>query len=161
MSKQQEITDWLAGCPQLAELWNISAEAVDGANVLLPSGTSARRSVADMLDITGAYSIDILPEPSVYEEYQINCYKAFASNDNAFNVLKIDEVEAVIDWIISQDEAGIFPEITGKTVVAVEPFPFIPQIRGVDPDTGLICYYITLRVTYINTAQRRSALWQM
>ena len=160
MGKFQNIADWLTNCPQLATLWNISAEETDGTNVILPAGTSQRRNISDTFDVAGFYNADIKPLPSVYEEYQINCYKYFTNNDNAFNVLKIDEVEAVIDWIHKQDERQNFPKITGKTVVAAEAFPFIPQIRGVDPDSGMICYYITLRITYVNTAKGRSVEWQ-
>lgn len=161
MSKQTEITKWLMNCPQLSSVWNISAEEIDGANVIMPAGTSTKRSISDKIDITGFYTADIIPLPSVYEEYQINCYKNFANNDNDYNILQYDEVEAIIDWINEQDEQMNFPEITGKKVVAVETLPFIPQIRGVDPETGLICYYITLRITYVNIAQGRSVSWQM
>lgn len=161
MSKQEEITQWLMNCPQLYSLWNISAEKRDGANIIFPTGTSARREIRENEDVTGLYEADIIPLPSVYEEYQINCYKDFTNNNNEFNIMQIDEVEAVIDWINNQDEQQNFPEITGKTVIAVETFPFIPQIRGIEPDTGMVCYYITLRITYVNTAKGRNVECQL
>lgn len=161
LSKQQEIAEWLMNCPQFATLWNISAEAVDGANVILPFGTSSRRNILEKTDVAGWYEGEFRPLPSVYEEYQINCYKSFTNNDNIFNILKLDEVELAVDWIIEQDELQNFPQISNKKVIAVEPFPFIPQIRGVDPETGLICYYITLRITYLNPAKGRVVTWQM
>lgn len=156
MSKFQEIANWLSRCPQLATLWNISAEPVNGANVILPFSTSQRRNIEDFIDVTGAYNADINPIPSVYEEYQINCYREFAENQNDLNALSVDDVQAVCDWIIAQDEEGNLPKLTGKTVIAAEPFPFVPQIRGADPESKLIVYYITIRITYINTSQRRS-----
>lgn len=156
MSKFQEIADWLSGCPQLATLWNISAEPVNGTNVILPFGTSQRRSINDYQDVTGAYNATLKPLPSVYEEYQINCYREFAENQNELNALSAYDVQAICDWIIEQDEKGNLPKLTGKTVIAAEPYPFIPQIRGVDPENKLIVYYLTLRITYINTARRRS-----
>ena len=156
MSKQTAIIEWLKQCPQLNSLWNISAYEQDGANVIIPTSTSARREINDELDVTGYYECDIKPLPSVYEEYQINCYRVLAENNNEFNTLNYEDVEKVIEWITEQDEKQTFPIIEGKTIVAVECFPFIPQIRGIDPDTGLICYYITLRITYINTAKARS-----
>ena len=158
MSKQKAITEWLLRCPSLQSVWNISAEEQDGANVIVPAGTSYRREISDQLNVDGSYEADIIPLASVYEEYQINCYRTVIGNDNDFNALKFDEVESVIEWITAQDAIENFPNID-KLIVAVECFPFIPQIRGVDPDTGLICYYITLRITYVNTIKGRSVEW--
>lgn len=148
-------------CPLLQTLWNISAEEQDGANVILPTGTSNRRNINDRIGVDGWYECEIQPLPNVYEEYQINCYKTVVANDNEFNTLNFEDVEKVIEWVAEQDELGNFPELNNKKVIAVDCFPFIPQIRGVDPDTGLICYYITLRITYVNTAKGRAFEWQM
>lgn len=161
MSKQKAITDWLIQCPELSTLWNISAYEQDGANVIVPAGTSYRREFNDNLSVDGWYEADFIPLPSVYEEYQINCYRTLVANDNDFNALTFEQVEKVIEWITQQDEKEKFPEINNKVIVSVECFPFIPQVRGIDPDTGLICYYITLRITYINTTKRRSFEWPM
>ena len=157
MSKQTAIIQWLQRCPQLNLVWNISAEEADGANVLLPTSTSYRRNLEnEYVDVCGNYEADVVPLPSVYEEYQINCYRPIVENNNDFNTLNYEDVEKVIDWITEQDEAENFPQINNKKVIAVESFPFIPQIRGIDPDTRLICYYITLRITYVNSAKRRT-----
>ena len=156
MSRQQEVMQWLNECPQLAELWSISAKECDGANIIFPIGTSQRRTIRDSIDITGCYCAEITPTASVYEEYQINCYKDVVNNDNPFNALKLEEAENVIEWVTAQDEAMHFPQLTDKTVVEVDCVPHIPQIRGIDPDTGTVCYYITLRIRYVNTAKGRS-----
>ena len=148
-------------CPQLSSLWNISAYEQDGANVIIPTSTSYRRDVNDRISVDGYYEAEIVPLPSVYEEYQINCYRTIVENDNEFNALNFEGVEDVVEWITEQDEIGNFPKIDNKKIVAVESFPFIPQIRGVDPDTGLVCYYITLRITYINNAKGRVFEWPM
>lgn len=160
MSKQTNITEWLMDCPQLASLYNITAEEQDGANIIFPIGSSIRRSISDTVDVTGGYEADILPAASVYEEYQINCYKMLVNSDNGYNVMRVEEVEDVIDWINEQDEKQNFPDMNGKKVVAVETFPFVPQIRFVDPETGIVCYYITLRITYVNTAKGRSVYYE-
>ena len=161
MSKQRAITQWLMQCPILQTVWNISAYEQDGANVIIPAGTSYRRDINDSVNVNGDYAAEVVPLPSVYEEYQINCYRTIVENDNEFNALNFEDVEGVIEWITEQDEAGNFPDINNRKVVAVDCFPFIPQIRGVDPDTKLICYYITLRITYVNTAKGREFEWQM
>lgn len=162
MSKQKALTQWLKRCPILNELWNISAYEQDGANVIIPTGTSYRRRFEnEIMDVCGSYEADVVPMPSVYEEYQINCYRTIFENDNDFNTLKYEDVEKVIEWITEQDESGNFPQIENRKVIAVECFPFIPQIRGIDPDTKLICYYVTLRITYVNTAKKRAIECQL
>lgn len=160
MSKQRAITEWLKQCPELNTLWNISAYEDEGANVIIPTGTSYRRNFEESLFVDGSYEGRITPLPSIYEEYQINCYRTIVENDNDFNALKYEDVEKVVEWITEQDEKENFPNIN-KNVIAVECFPFIPQIRGVDPDTKLVCYYITLRITYINDAKSRVIEWPM
>lgn len=159
MSKQKALTEWLMQCPQLNSLWNISAYEQDGANVIMPTSTSYRRNMTESVDANGYYEAEITPLPSIYEEYQINCYKTIVNNDNDFNTLNFEDVEKVIQWITEQDELQNFPQISGQNIIAVECFPFIPQIRGVDPDTGLICYYVTVRITYVNTAKGRFVEW--
>jgi hypothetical protein len=128
----------------------------DGDNVVLPYSTSARRNLSDYIDTTGAYNMDIMPTASVYEEYQIQCYRMAYAEENATNILTLDEVQGICDWVIEQDEQGNLPQITGKQVVAVEPFPFNPQVAGRDVDSNLWKWYFTLRITYVNTAQGRS-----
>lgn len=154
MSKQTIITNWLKQCPVLGTLWNISAYEQDGANVIIPTGTSYRRNLVEKIGADGWYEAEYRPLPTIYEEYQINCYRTIIEDNNEFNALKYDEVEDIIAWITEQDENENFPNVSGN-VIGVECFPFIPQVRGVDPDTGLICYYITLRITYVNTTRKR------
>ena len=145
-------------CPTLSILWNISALEENGANVIIPTGTSYKRDFSDTIGVDGCYEAELIPLPSIY---QINCYRTLVANDNDFNALTFEDVEKVIEWVTVQDEQGNFPNIENKKIVTVECFPFIPQVRGVDPDTGLICYYITLRITYINTAKGRVIEWPL
>lgn len=156
MSKYQEIFNWLKTCPTFADrLYFGSAEENDGDNVVLPFGTSARRNLNDYYDTQGLYCGNIIPLPSVYEEYQVQCFRYIGAEQNDFNIMTLDDVQAVCDWIIEQDEQGNFPEITGKRVISVEPFPFNPQAAGRDVETGLWKWYFTLRITYQNTAKGR------
>ena len=114
MSKQKAITQWLKQCPILSSLWNISAYEQAGANVIIPSGTSLKRNTRESLDVSGYYEADFIPLPSVYEEYQINCYRTIVNNDNDFNTLNFEDVEKVIDWVTEQDDCENFPLISGK-----------------------------------------------
>lgn len=157
MSKYREIFDWLKTCPTFySRLSFASADMNDGDNVVLPFGTSARRSLDDFIDTDGYYNGEIKPLPSVYEEYQVQCFRYINPEQDDLNIMTLDEVQAVCDWVCEQDEIGNFPDITGKKVVAVEPFPFNPQTVGRDTETGLWKWVFTLRVTYQNTAKGRS-----
>lgn len=155
MSKNKAIFEWLKTCPTFAERLSFSgAEKNDGANVVLPFGSSSRRTLDDYIDVDGYYCGDIKPLPSVYEEYQVQCYRYVGTEENDYNIMTLDDVQAVCDWIVEQDEKQNFPEI-GKSVIAVEPLPFVPQVAGRDSETGLWKFYFTLRVTYRNTAKGR------
>lgn len=156
MSKYTEIFNYLQQCPQLSQLWNIYAEQADGTNVVLPFGTSRRNTLADGIDTIGGYNGEITPLSSVYEEYQINCYRDITANANEYNFMKLEDVQAVCDWIIEQDENGNLPQITDKQIISIEPYPFNPQIRYIDPEKNIIAYFITVRITYVNTAQART-----
>lgn len=159
MNKPENLTKWLMECPQLAQLYNITAEERDGANIIFPVGSSTRRTLTDDVDITGCYCADIQPNASVYEEYQINCYKSVVNSENDWNILKFGEVEKIIEWIGEQDEKQNFPDI-GEKIVMIDTYPFVPQTRFIDPESGIACYYITLRITYVNKAKGRSLEWQ-
>ena len=161
MSKISEIFDYLRTCPQLADLWSIGASEDIGVKVILPQGASQKVKYEDFIDTMGTYNCDIVPYASVYEDYQINCYQHLDTNDSSapqynVNVLNFDEVQSICDWIGEQNDNNNLPELTGKKVIAVECNPFIPQIRFVDSERNIIGYFITVRIRYVNTAQRKS-----
>ena len=60
-----------------------------------------------------------------------------------------EDVQKVIDWVKTQDDAGNFPDIGGK-VVSIECMPSVPQIRYADEAENRICYFITVRIRYVN-----------
>lgn len=160
MSRFTEIFNYLRTCPKLAESWGIGGTEEKGVNVIFPQGTSPVYQYVESTDITGDYNCDIVPHLSVYEDYQVNCYQAYDASDNTapqvnLNILSYDEVVEVCEWIAEQNENGNLPAITGKQVVSIECNPFIPQIRGINQQRNLICYFITVRIRYVNTAKRK------
>lgn len=161
MSKYSEIFDYFRQCPQLANLWSIAATEDIGVKVILPQGASPVVQYQEYIDNLGNYNCDIIPYPSVYEDYQINCYAWYDVNDSSspeynVNVLNLDEVQAICDWVKEQNDNGNLPEITGEHVVSIECNPYIPQIRYTNEQEGVIGYFITVRIRYVNKAQRRS-----
>lgn len=153
------ITEWLKQCPQMANLFSISAEGNDGDNLITPFSSSDRASISEQKDITGFYEADIVPFVSVYEEYQIDCFRMAYSNEDNYNIMSYEDVKSVCDWIEAQNLTGNFPEI-GEQIVRVEPKPFLPSVRFRDVDANLVGYYFTLRITYVNKMQRRGVEYE-
>ena len=48
-----------------------------------------------------------------------------------------------------------------KKVIAVECYPFVPQIRFVDELRNIIGYFITIRIRYVNTAKRKHIEYEL
>ena len=161
MSKLSEIFNFMRTCPQLADLWSIGATEEIGVKVILPQGASPKVQYRESLDVAGFYECDIIPYPSVYEDYHINCFQAFDASDVNepqfnINVLSFDEVQGVCDWIEEQNEKNNLPDITGEKVVSIECNPCVPQIRYVNQQDNIIAYFITVRLRYVNRAKGKS-----
>lgn len=164
MSKYTDLFGWLRTCPALSDLWSIGATEDVGVRVILPQGASEAVQYREYIDDLGGYECDIVPYPSVYEDYQINCYQYYDAADSAeprynVNVLSLDEVQGICDWVAEQDEAGNLPEIEGLQVVSVECNPRVPQIRYINVEENTVGYFITLRLRYVNRAKGRSVYY--
>lgn len=160
MSKYKEIFEYMRKCPQLAQLWSIAATEKDGVNVILPQGASPAVEYDDTIDVCGNYECTITPYPSVYEDFQINCYRIYDASDNSapgenINVMTIDKVQQICDWVAEQNEKGELPNITGKKVVAIECVPMVPQVRGLNREENIIAYFVTIRIRYVNPIKRK------
>lgn len=163
MSRFAEIAEYLRKCPQLADMASVAADVGMDVSVVIPNGGSGKREYSDKIDIYGNYECDIVPYPSFYEDYRIQCYKYYDTNDTSkptgnVNVEVLDEVQAVCDWIEKQDEDGNLPEVTGRKVVSIEALPNSPELIGVNTDAvpALIAYYINIRIRYVNRSEGRS-----
>lgn len=154
----EEIFSYMRTCPRLANLWSIGAVEEIDTSVIIPQGASEVYQIQEELDVLGTYEATFEPFPSVYEDYQINCYKFYDTKDSSspnanINVMSLDEVQSVCDWIESQNNTGNLPNIKG--VISVEANPFVPQVAYVNEQENIIAYFITLRVRYVNPRKRR------
>lgn len=159
MSKYANLVNFFKQCPQLEELWSIAAIEERDVNVILPVGASQAMQITESEDVNGVYTITKEPFVTVYEDFQINCYKFYDANDSTapdanVNVLGYDEVQSICDWIKKQDEDNNFPDI-GHTVVSLECEPFTPQIQDVNDTEEIVSYFITVRVRYLNPFKRK------
>ena len=160
MSKYAKLFEYFRQCPELSDLWSIATTEERGARVILPQGASPTHQYQDGLDVYGNYQCEIVPYPSVYEDFQINCFQAYDVNDSSepyenYNVMQLEDVEKVCQWVKEQNDKRNFPDISEK-IVSIECNPFVPQIRYVNEIEKIICYFITVRLRYVNRAERKS-----
>ena len=143
---------------------SIASESNKGQTVILPQGASPVVQYQEKFDTLGGYECTIEPYPSVYEDFQINCYEWYDVKDNNppqfnENVLTYQEGVGVCDWVKAQNEANNFPDI-GEMIISIECNPFVPQIRYVDPDTNTVGYFITVRLRYVNRTPRKTVEYE-
>lgn len=159
MSKTIGIFNFLRTCPILKNLWSIASTEEVGRKVVLPNGASPAYAFQDIEDVTGVISCEKIPYATVYEDFQINMFYGFEPNDERepsynLNLLNFEEVQEVCKWLEAQDDIENFPDI-GEKVVSIDVEPFQPQIRYVNAEEGVIAYYITVRIRYINPRKRK------
>lgn len=160
MSKYTELFNFFRTCPALGSLWSIGAEENIGVRVILPQGASDAVRYDEDIDVLGNYNCTVTPFPSVFEDYQINCYQYYDAGDSNEpeynqNVLSLEEVQSICDWVEEQNELGNLPKITGERVVSIECVPRVPQIRYVNEQESTIGYFVTVRVRYVNRRKKK------
>ena len=75
------------------------------------------------------------------------------------NVLTLEQVTSICDWVKAQNDIGNFPDI-GEKIVSIECNPFVPQIRYVNPEENTVGYFITVRLRYVNRAKRKTVEYE-
>ena len=160
LDRVEDLTYYFRVCPELENLLPLAGVEEEGNSIILPQGSSPAKQVNGGFDVTGRFEADIVPYDIVYEDYQINCYKFYNTKDpkppaRNENILTEKEVRRVCQWVKEQDNIGNFPDI-GESVICIECLPFVPQIRYVDDANNLVCYYITVRIYYVNRAERKT-----
>lgn len=164
MDKYAVLFNYFRQCPYLKNLMSIASLQEEGNTVILPQGASPAVQYQEEFDVNGYYNCTIEPYPSVYEDFQINCYRYYDVNDTNppvynGNILTYEEVVGVCDWVKAQNEANNFPDI-GEMIVSIETNPFVPQVRYVDEKNNIVCYFITVRLRYVNRTPRKTVEYE-
>ena len=162
-NKYAKLFEYFRQCPELENLWSIAATEERDIRVILPQGTSPTAQYDEKIDNLGGYACDIIPYPSVYEDFQINCYEWYDSGDGSdpiqnINVLTFEEVTKICDWIKEQNDNENFPKI-GEKIVSISCEPFTPQLRYVSPEENTVGYFITVRIRYVNRMVQRKSVY--
>ena len=164
MNKYAKVFEYFRQCPELADLWSIAATEDIGKRVILPQGASPAVQYQEFIDNAGGYNCEIVPYPSVYEDFQINCYEWYDVKDGSApehneNVLSLESVQSICDWVKEQNDTKNFPDI-GERIVSIECNPFVPQIRYINTEENTVGYFITVRLRYVNRTQRKTVEYE-
>ena len=156
MSKITDLYDYFLTFPQLKKLLPITSDAERGKDIFFPRGSSPIYAVTDEnIDVLGNYNSNMTPYPSMYEDWQMNLYRAIDTNDETqdetnINLSYYDDVESVCNEILARNSQKDFPKYSGEKVFSILPTGSMPVIWGSDMSKELITYAITIRVYYVN-----------
>lgn len=158
-----KIVEYLRKCPEIEKLLPIAGTEEAYTEVVLPAGGSSTANVVGGFDALGGYEGSVNPIPSIYEDYQINCYRYYDVKDNNppqynSNALTEEEVNEIFKWVANQDEKNNFPDVTEK-IITVECTSLQPYIRGVDESKNIVCYVVNFRVWYVNEVRKRKQVY--
>ena len=164
MDKYAVLFNYFRQCPYLKNLMSIASYQEKNNTVILPMGASPAVQYQEQFDVNGYYNCTIEPYPSVYEDFQINCYRGYDPNDTRYskeneNILTYEEVVSICDWVKAQNEVNNFPDV-GEMIISIECNPFVPQIRYVDEKTNTVGYFITVRLRYVNRTPRKQVEYE-
>ena len=162
-NKYAKLFEYFRQCPELENLWSVAATEESGVRVILPQGASPAVQYDEKIDNLGGYMCDIVPYPSIYEDFQINCYESYDSGDDSepihnINVLTLEDVTKICEWIKEQNDNENFPEI-GEKIVSISCEPFTPQLQYVSPEENTVGYFITVRIRYVNRMVQRKSVY--
>lgn len=161
-----KIVEYLRQCPEIAQLLPIAGEQEAYTDIILPVGGSSTANITGKFDMLGGYEYQLTPIPTIYKDYQINCYRPYNVNDNNppqynSNALTLKAVDKIFKWVAEQDNKLNFPDVSEK-IVSIECTSVQPYIRGTDETDNIVCYVITFRVWYVNQIrQRRSNYYEL
>ena len=154
MSRFEQIYWWLKNCPELANLWAVSATLQDYTKVVLLAGSDSEYNEASSEQMRGSVHFVSSPKGAVYEDYMIYAYAEYADEQDDFNIERINDVQAAMDWILEQTDKGNKPEIDGETVITVMRMARTPVMQGEDSENRIIRYFIPIRIYYKGKAKR-------
>ena len=154
IDKNQALIEYLVQCPTISgnSLFFNFAEEEDNSNQIVANG--------DDVFLNQPYV-----DGSVLKEFTFTMYvyKAVAYNpivkNGAFvdeSVSDVSDVQALIDWVIEQNENKVFPNFGESCIIeSVEPTTNRPTLSGVNVTTQppLARYQVVIKITYLDTSK--------
>jgi hypothetical protein len=150
----KSVVEWLQTCPNLMNLWAISATIQEYTDVIKVNDIASLYSNVTVQYADDRCRISGIPQDDYYITYTINCYRDYVENQNDYNFNIYDETQSVCDWLIQQQNELKLPIINGTQVYFVECMTPLPLEQWVDEEGKIIAYYVTFRLHFPNPAQR-------
>ena len=151
MSRYERMLEYLAQCPAMSGVFGFQAAKADGDTVQITTeggDAQANRkfidgSVEKHFDFTVAFFKPVIAAP----------YLLSAGTDNA-NLEGVLDVQALIDWLDTQNAARNFPDFGEKcqvdSVKSMSNEPMLAWIDGEHYSPPIAKYTVTVRAEYID-----------
>lgn len=154
MDKNEQITTYLLGCPEIKNnplFFNFANAKNDNKQII----TIANDKTTDTPFIDGSvrkrYAFTIVNYKSV-------AYNAIVKGEGVLvkpdeNLIDMMDVQAIIDWITTQNKSKNFPDFGPDCEIeSIEAVTDNPNLNGVDTTTSspLAKYGVTVRVYYLD-----------
>lgn len=161
MSDFDIIYEWLkSNCPALYNLWAVSSISEDRKNIIQPKTSANMYNVIYEQYVDGQKRYYFNPTEPYFFDVDIICYRAHYSDETAYNLDTLDDVQAVCDWLIEQQNEGSVPPFEKYPCYQIEcltakPFMQNQFIEDGNSNTILVDYAVTVRFYTVNPAEKR------
>lgn len=166
VDKNQKMLEYIMGCSVIAEnplFFNFITEKADSNQFLVTRDDTAIDKPFIDGSVLKQYTADLLLyksvayNPIVLEETDEGFVPSETFIDE--NMVDMRDGQALIDWILQQNEDSHFPNFGEKCIIeSVEPTTNKPTLNGVNSDVAppLAQYSVGIRVQYLDITKQ---LW--
>lgn len=154
VDKNQALIEYLINCPTIKNnsLFFNFAEEKDNSNQIATHGDD---KALDQPYVDGSVLRRFTFTMYVYKAVTYNpVVKSEGYVDE--NVSDVSDIQALIDWVIEQNENKVFPNFGDSCIIeSVEPTTNRPVLNGVNVSTQppLAQYQILIAITYLDTSK--------
>lgn len=155
IDKNQALIDYLSNCPIIQNntlFFNFAEECNNSVHIISPKDKTERNE--EYIDGTSLKTYT--PTIFVYKSVSYNPTVKATGYPNE-NVVDLSEVQALIDWIDTQNEQKVFPNFGNSCIIeSVETQTNTPVLNGVNVKSqpALAQYGVTIQITYLDTSKK-------
>ena len=154
VDKNQAIIEYLSTCPivQSNLLFFNFAEESDNSNQIVIHSDEVG---SDRVYVDGSADKHYTFTLYIYKSVTFNPVVKLAGYTDE-NVADLGDVQALIDWINTQNDNKVFPNFGNSCIIeSVETLSNKPKLNGVDKNTQppLAQYSITVKITYLDKSK--------
>ena len=154
IDKNQALIEYLIQCPTVSDssLFFNFAEEEDNSNQIVSHGDDAIRNQPY---VDGSVLKSFTFTMFIYKAVAFNpVIKSEGYIDE--NVSDVSDIQALIDWIVEQNENKVFPNFGDSCIIeSVEPTTNRPTLNGVNASAQppLAQYQVVITITYLDTSK--------